>query len=46
MRPWHQNRLLRGLGWLVVLLALLGTFAMYHRPDFMMSLADQIWSCF
>ncbi|WP_269148688.1 hypothetical protein [Hydrogenophaga crassostreae] len=27
-------------------LALLGTFALYNRPDFLVNLADQLWSCF
>ncbi len=26
--------------------ALLGVFALYMRPDFLVTLADQIWSCF
>ena len=26
--------------------ALLATFALYHRPDFLVNLADQLWSCF
>ena len=25
---------------------LLGVFAMYTRPDFLVTLADQIWACF
>lgn len=27
-------------------LALLGTLALYNRPDFLVNLADQLWSCF
>jgi hypothetical protein len=26
--------------------ALLGVFALYTRPDFLLTLATQIWSCF
>lgn len=32
--------------WLVVLLTLLAVFALYRRPDFLLTLADQVWSCF
>lgn len=34
------------LTWTAVALALLGTLALYHRPDFLVNLADQLWSCF
>jgi hypothetical protein len=27
-------------------MALLGTFALYDRPEFLVRLADQLWSCF
>lgn len=40
--PW----LARAAVWAVVALALLGTLALYHRPDFLVKLADQLWSCF
>ena len=36
----------RTLAWSAALAALLATFALYHRPDFLVSLADQLWSCF
>jgi hypothetical protein len=26
--------------------ALLGVFALYTRPEFLVILADQLWSCF
>ena len=26
--------------------AVLGVFALYTRPDFLLTLADQIWACF
>ncbi|WP_353399841.1 hypothetical protein [Hydrogenophaga sp. 5NK40-0174] len=32
--------------WALVTLALAGTLAMYMRPDFLVTLADQLWSCF
>ncbi|MEW5677705.1 hypothetical protein [Comamonas kerstersii] len=37
---------LRGVIWVVVCLALLAVFAMYLQPDFMLTLADQVWACF
>lgn len=36
----------KALVWGGVALALLGTLALYNRPDFMANLADQLWSCF
>lgn len=42
MNPFIQ----RALIWTVVGLALLGTLALYNRPDFLVNLADQLWSCF
>jgi len=39
----------RWLGWVlsaVALSASLGVLALYQRPDFLMTLADQLWSCF
>lgn len=32
--------------WGLVALALLATLALYTRPDFLVQLADQLWSCF
>ncbi|GAB1387282.1 hypothetical protein MASR1M59_24300 [Melaminivora sp.] len=37
------QRLLLGLGSLALLLAV---FAWYLQPDFMLTLADQLWACF
>lgn len=37
---------LRALIWAVVLAALLAVFALYTRPEFMLTLADQVWACF
>lgn len=36
----------RALAWTAAGLALLGTFALYQQPEFLVNLADQIWSCF
>lgn len=32
--------------WAVVAAALAGAFSLYLRPDFMVTLADRVWSCF
>ncbi|WP_439517242.1 hypothetical protein [Hydrogenophaga sp.] len=37
---------LRALVWTAVAAGLLATLALYQRPDFLVNLADQIWSCF
>ena len=34
------------LAWAAVALALLGTLTLYQQPDFLVKLADQVWSCF
>lgn len=34
------------LAYAAALAALLGVFALYDRPEFLMHLADQLWSCF
>ncbi|MEY3380925.1 MAG: hypothetical protein ACO3AC_13165 [Hylemonella sp.] len=36
----------RLLIWLAIGAVLLAVFALYARPDFLRSLADQIWACF
>ncbi len=36
----------RVLVFVVVAAALAGVFALYTRPEFLMNLADQLWSCF
>lgn len=41
LRPWQ-----RAVVWLVVLAALMAVFALYTQPDFMLTLADQVWACF
>ncbi len=37
---------LRLLLWAAVALALAGAWSLYMRPDFLVNLADQLWSCF
>lgn len=37
----------RKLAWYALaVLATLSVFAMYLRPEFLLTLADQIWACF
>ncbi|MEY4979092.1 MAG: hypothetical protein RLZZ352_1362 [Pseudomonadota bacterium] len=38
--------MLKALGWLGAAALLLGTLSLYNRPDFLLHLADQLWSCF
>ncbi len=40
--PWW----FRTAVWTVVLMLLAAVFASYTRPDFMLRVANQIWSCF
>ena len=42
MKPLAVKALL----WTGVALALLGTLALYNRPDFLVNLADQLWNHF
>ena len=32
--------------WSLAIGVSLGVFALYTRPDFLLTLADQLWSCF
>ena len=32
--------------WAAVLAVLLAVFALYLQPQFMLTLADQVWACF
>lgn len=41
-----MNVLQRTLAWAAAIAALLATFALYQRPDFMIDMADRLWSCF
>lgn len=34
------------LAWAAATAALLAVFALYTQPDFMVTLADQLWACF
>jgi hypothetical protein len=34
------------LVWALALLALLAVFALYLRPDFVVTLANELWACF
>jgi hypothetical protein len=34
------------LAWALALAVLLAVFALYTRPDFLLTLADQFWACF
>jgi hypothetical protein len=34
------------LGYSAAMLALLAVFALYTRPDFLVTLANQVWACF
>jgi hypothetical protein len=36
----------RFLLYAVVVATLAGVFALYTRPEFLVNLADQLWSCF
>jgi hypothetical protein len=40
----QQNQKL--LIWSGAVIVLLAVFAMYTRPDFLLTLANQIWACF
>ncbi len=37
---------LYGAGLVAALAVLLAVFSLYTRPEFLMNLADQLWSCF
>lgn len=32
--------------WLLAATALAGVFALYLEPDFMLTMANQVWACF
>ena len=36
----------RILIWAAILTVLLAVFALYLQPEFMVTLADQVWACF
>lgn len=41
LRGWQ-----RALVWAVVATVLAAVFALYLQPDFMVTLANQVWACF
>ena len=46
MKPSTRHHLVQA-GWLAsATLALLGVFALYTRPAFLVTLVDQLWACF
>lgn len=36
----------RAVLWLAALVLLLGVFSLYLQPNFLFTLAQQVWSCF
>ena len=40
----HNGR--RLLVWAAIVLVLLAVFSLYLKPDFLMTLGNQIWACF
>ncbi|MET3391135.1 hypothetical protein ABIC33_001774 [Variovorax sp. 1140] len=46
MTPRMRHHIFQA-GWLAAALAVLGgVFTLYVHPDFLVTLVDQIWSCF
>lgn len=41
LKPWQRISI-----WCSVLVLLLAVFALYLQPEFMLTLADQVWACF
>lgn len=45
--PPSTRHILARAGWLAAAaVGLIGVFALYTRPGFLVMLADQIWACF
>lgn len=42
----QRQRLTRISAWLAASAVLLGVFALYTQPDFLVVLANQVWACF
>ncbi|MES2943593.1 MAG: hypothetical protein V4772_12065 [Pseudomonadota bacterium] len=42
----RRQSMLKMAAWAGALLALLGVFTLYLQPDFMLTLANQVWVCF
>ena len=45
-QPARTGGWARGLSALVSVLLLMGVFSLYLQPDFLLTLADQLWACF
>jgi hypothetical protein len=41
-----KSQVKRLMGWTIPVIVLLLVFALYTRPDFMVTLSEQIWACF
>jgi hypothetical protein len=41
-----KHRLSTALAYAAALAVLAGVFTLYDRPEFLVSLADQLWACF
>ena len=41
LRPWHK-----ALAWAAAGSVLLAVFMLYARPDFLLTLANELWACF
>ena len=46
MNILRHRRLVSALGYGAALLVLLAVFWAYLQPDFMVTLANQVWACF
>jgi hypothetical protein len=46
MRPAPRQKIIRVLAYAGALGVLLVIFAAYTRPEFLVTLADQLWSCY
>ncbi|MFN4004005.1 MAG: hypothetical protein ACK4MJ_09705 [Hylemonella sp.] len=46
MKQQQPRRGLRVAAWATAVAALLAVFALYLRPDFLLTLANQLWGCF
>lgn len=46
MNTPRNRRMFSALGFGLALLVLLAVFSAYVQPDFMVTLANQVWACF
>ncbi len=42
----RNRRLVQAIGYGTALLVLLAVFSAYLQPDFLVTLANQVWACF